>query len=281
SMMDRLGMDDSQPINSKMVSRTVESAQKRVEGNNFDARKTILSFDDVLREQREIIYKQRFEVIDDEENVRDISEQMIKNTVQMVVETHTQDDDEENWDYQAIVDYVQGNLLEQEDVSVEDLRGKEPEEMQDIIMEKVHMRDDEKEEELSPVQMREFEKVIILRTVDSKWIDHIDQIDQLRQGMHLRAYAQNDPLREYQLEGYNMFEAMINSIEEEVTHYIFKAQIRENLEREEVVKETKAVASGEGESEKKRQPFIRKENIGRNDPCPCGSGKKYKHCHGQ
>src|SRR5699024_11008282 len=163
---------------------------------------------DVLREQREIIYKQRFEVIDDEENVRDISEQMIKNTVQMVVETHTQDDDEENWDYQAIVDYVQGNLLEQEDVSVEDLRGKEPKE---IIIDKIHMRYDEKEEELSPEQMREFEKVIILRTVDSKWMDHIDQMDQLRQGIHLRAYAQNDPLREYQMEGFNMFEEMIQN----------------------------------------------------------------------
>src|SRR5690625_966804 len=129
--------------------------------------------------------------------------------------------------------------------------------------------------------MREFEKVILLRIVDTKWMGHIDQMDQLRQGIHLRAYAQNDPLREYQLEGYNMFEAMINSIEEEVKHYIFKDQIRENLEREEVIKKTKEVASGEDESEKKRQPFIRKENIGRNDPCPCGSGKKYKHCHGK
>src|SRR5699024_8738696 len=279
SMMDRLGMDDSQPINSKMVSRTVESAQKRVEGNNFDARKTILSFDDVLREQREIIYKQRFEVIDDEENVRDISEQMIKNTVQMVVETHTQDDDEENWDYQAIVDYVQGNLLEQEDVSVEDLRGKEPEEMQDIIMDKVHMRYDEKEE-VSPEQMREFEKVIILRTVDSKWMDHIDQMDQLRQGIHLRAYAQNDPLREYQMEGFNMFEEMIQNIEEEIARYVMKAQIRNNLERESVAKNTQAVSGGGEEKKKVKKPFVKKETVGRNEPCPCGSGKKYKHCHG-
>ena len=280
NMMDRLGMDDSQPIESKMVSRAVESAQKRVEGNNFDARKTILSFDDVLREQREIIYKQRFEVIDDEENVRDISEQMIKNTVQMVVETHTQDDDEENWDYQAIVDYVQGNLLEQEDVSVEDLRGKEPEEMQDIIMDKVHMRYDEKEEELSPEQMREFEKVIILRTVDSKWMDHIDQMDQLRQGIHLRAYAQNDPLREYQMEGFNMFEEMIQNIEEEIARYVMKAQIRNNLERESVAKNTQAVSGGGEEKKKVKKPFVKKETVGRNEPCPCGSGKKYKHCHG-
>ena len=167
------------------------------------------------------------------------------------------------------------------DLTIDDINNQEPEEIKSIILKKIFERYDEKEEELTEEQMREFEKVILLRIVDTKWMDHIDQMDQLRQGIHLRAYAQNDPLREYQLEGYNMFEAMINSIEEEVTHYIFKAQIRENLEREEVVKETKAVASGEGESEKKRQPFIRKENIGRNDPCPCGSGKKYKHCHGQ
>src|SRR5699024_4177648 len=130
-------------------------------------------------------------------------------------------------------------------------------------------------------QMREFEKVILLRIVDTKWMDHIDQMDQLRQGIHSRAYAQNDPLREYQLEGYNMFEAMINSSEEEVTHYIFKAQIRENLEREEEVREKIAATAREGEFEKKRRPYIRKENIGSNDPWECGSGKKYKHCHGQ
>src|SRR5699024_11675260 len=120
-----LGMDDSQPINSKMVSRTVESAQKRVEGNDFDTRKTILSFDDVLREQREIIYKQRFEVIDDEENVRDITEQLIKNTENMVVETHTKDNDEENCDNKANVDYLQGNMREKDNVSLENLQGTE------------------------------------------------------------------------------------------------------------------------------------------------------------
>src|SRR5690625_895478 len=191
---------------------------------------------------------------------------MILSTVDRVVATHTMDEDEENWDYEAIVEYAHGNLLEQEDISLTDIERKDEEEIKAILMERIIARYDQKEEELSPEQMREFEKVILLRVVDSKWMDHIDQMDQLRQGIHLRAYGQNDPLREYQLEGYNMFEAMINSIEEEVTHYIFKAQIRENLEREEVVKETKAVASGEGESEKKRQPFIRKENIGRNDP---------------
>lgn len=147
-------------------------------------------------------------------------------------------------------------------------------------MEKIKRRYDEKQQQLTEEQFREFEKVVVLRAVDTKWIDHIDQMDQLRQGIGLRAYAQNDPLREYQIEAYNMFEAMVQSIEEEVARYIMKAEIQSNLQREQVVKNTKAVAGGEAE-QKKRQPYVRKERVGRNDPCPCGSGKKYKHCHGR
>ena len=281
SMMDRLGMDDDQPIESKMVSRAVESAQKRVEGNNYDARKTILSYDDVLREQREIIYKQRDEIIAAEDSIRTIIEEMIHSTVTRLVHNHTQDEDDTEWNLEAIVHYAHANLLNEEDISVADLKGKDPEEMIAFIMEKVRHHYDEKEQELLEEQMHEFEKVILLRTVDSKWMDHIDQMDQLRQGIHLRAYAQNDPLREYQLEGFNMFEAMIESIEEEVSKYIMKSQIRQNLQREAVVKNTQAVSGGGEEKKKVRQPYVKKETVGRNDPCPCGSGKKYKNCHGK
>ncbi|PAV31025.1 preprotein translocase subunit SecA [Virgibacillus profundi] len=281
SMMERLGMDDTQPIESKMVSRAVESAQKRVEGNNFDARKTVLSYDDVLREQREIIYKQRFDVIDSDADLREIIEQMIVSTLERVVGTHTQDDDDANWDYKSIIEYVHGSLLNPEDISENDIKGKEPEEINELIMDKVRTKYDEKENELTPEQMREFEKVILLRTVDSKWMDHIDQMDQLRQGIHLRAYGQNDPLREYQLEGFAMFEVMIENIEEEVAKYIMKAQIRENLQRQEVVKNTQAVSGDQEDKKKSRKPYVKTQNIGRNDPCPCGSGKKYKNCHGK
>ncbi len=279
-MMDRLGMEEGEPIRHKMVSRAVESAQKRVEGNNFDSRKTVLSYDDVLREQREIIYKQRFEVIESEEGVREIVEGMMESTVDRLVSTHTAEDDEVNWDNEAIIEYAHGNLLEKDDISVDDINGKEPEEITLFIMELIRKRYDVKEEELSTEQMREFEKVILLRTVDSKWMDHIDQMDQLRQGIHLRAYAQNDPLREYQLEGFNMFEAMIINIEEEVARYVMKAQIHQNLQRESVVKDTQAVSGGDEAKKKPRKPYVRKETVGRNEPCPCGSGKKYKHCHG-
>jgi preprotein translocase subunit SecA len=282
SMMDKMGMDDSQPIINKFVSRAVESAQKRVEGNNYDARKNVLAYDDVLREQREIIYKQRFEVIDAEGNeLRTIIENMIKSTLARVVTTHTQDDDEEKWDLQAIVEYVNGNLLDQDSITIDDLKGKDTEEIEELILDQVRVKYNQKEQELSEEQMREFEKVILLRTVDTKWMDHIDQMDQLRQGIHLRAYGQNDPLREYQFEGFAMFEAMVENIEDEVAKYIMKAQIRDNLKRQEVVKDTQAVAGGGEEKKKVRKPYVKKETVGRNDPCPCGSGKKYKNCHGQ
>ena len=283
SMMEKLGMDDDQPIESRMVSRAVESAQKRVEGNNFDARKTVLSYDDVLREQREIIYKQRFDVIEsDGDDLREIIENMIVSTLERVVASHTQDDTEEDWDLKSIEEYLHGNLLEPEDITVNDLKGKDPEEMTDLIMAKVRERYNEKEEELTEDQMHEFEKVILLRTVDTKWMDHIDQMDQLRQGIHLRAYGQNDPLQEYQTEGFQMFEEMVAAIEEEVAKYVMKAQIRENLQRQEVAKNTQAVSGDDQENKKKsRKPFVKKERVGRNDPCPCGSGKKYKNCHGQ
>ncbi|WP_010532117.1 preprotein translocase subunit SecA [Lentibacillus jeotgali] len=281
SMMDRLGMDDSQPIESKMVSRAVESAQKRVEGNNFDARKTVLSYDDVLRQQREIIYKQRFDVIETNENLREIVEGMIKSTLERIVEANTQDELDENWELDSIIEYVHGNLLSPDDISVDDIKGKEPDEIVDYIFEKVKTRYDEKEQELTPEQMREFEKVIVLRTVDTKWMDHIDQMDQLRQGIHLRAYGQNDPLQEYQAEGFQMFEEMVVEIEKEVAKYVMKAEIRDNLQRQEVAQNTQAVSGGDQEEKTtSRKPYVKTETTGRNDPCPCGSGKKYKHCHG-
>ncbi|MEC0303327.1 preprotein translocase subunit SecA [Terribacillus saccharophilus] len=282
SMMDRLGMDDSTPIESKMVSRAVESAQKRVEGNNFDSRKTVLSYDDVLREQREIIYKQRFEVIDSED-LKSIVDEMIRDTVHMVVQAHTADDSDETWELDALVEYAHANLLPQDKLSVDELKNKDEEEIEELLLKKIGEHLKQKEEEMAPDQMREFEKVILLRTVDTKWMDHIDQMDQLRQGIHLRAYGQNDPLREYQLEGYNMFEAMITSIKEEVTRYVLKAEIRDNLQREQVAKGVQAVSGDDTQADKKKKkaPVVKGDTIGRNDPCPCGSGKKYKNCHGQ
>ena len=279
SMMVKLGMDDSQPIQSKMVTKAVESAQKRVEGNNFDARKQLLQYDDVLRQQREIIYKQRFEVLDSD-NLREIVERMIASSVERQVGAFTADEDQNAWHLQGIVDYVHGNLLPEGVITEEDLKGKETDAIVELILEKVKEAYDAKEEQMSQEQMREFEKVIVLRGVDTKWMDHIDAMEQLRQGIHLRAYGQTDPLREYQQEGFVMFEDMVASIEDEVTKYIMKAEIRNNLERQEVAK-GQAVNPKEGSEEVKKQPARKKVEVGRNNPCPCGSGKKYKNCCGR
>ncbi|MBS4219360.1 preprotein translocase subunit SecA [Bacillus sp. FJAT-49711] len=280
NMMQKLGMDDSQPIQSRMVSKAVESAQKRVEGNNFDARKQLLQYDDVLRQQREIIYQQRNDVMESE-NLRDIVEKMIASVIGRAVSAHTPShEEEEQWNLQGIIDYVNATLLPEGDITADDLKRKDPEEMTDFIFEKVKIRYDQKEEYLSPEQMREFEKVILLRSVDSKWIDHIDAMEQLRQGIHLRAYGQIDPLREYQAEGFAMFESMVTAIEEDTAKYVMKAEIRHNLEREEVAK-GQAVNPKEEGGEVKRKPVRKEESIGRNAPCPCGSGKKYKNCHGR
>ncbi|MED4402784.1 preprotein translocase subunit SecA [Metabacillus fastidiosus] len=283
TMMDRLGMDDTQPIQSKIVSRAVESAQKRVEGNNFDARKQLLQYDDVLRQQREVIYKQRFEVLD-AENLRDIVEKMLQATIERAVNASTPREElPEEWNLDGIVDYMNANILTEGELSINDLRGKEPEEMSELIFERAIAHYNQKEEDFGEEQMREFEKVILLRAVDTKWMDHIDAMDQLRQGIHLRAYGQTDPLREYQMEGFAMFEQMIASIEEDVAKYIMKAQIRNNLERQEVVQGQTAVhaSSNEGEEQPKRKPKRKQIEVGRNEPCICGSGKKYKQCCGK
>ncbi len=281
SMMERLGMDDSQPIQSKMVTRAVESAQKRVEGNNFDARKRLLQYDDVIRQQREIIYKQRFEVIDSD-NLRDQIENMIREVIEKNVHNYVPAEAmEEDRNYTGLIQFINANLLEEGDITVDAVRGKEPEEIIELIFAKVRERYDEKEEAIGPEKMREFEKVILLRTVDQKWIDHIDAMDQLRQGIHLRAYGQTDPLREYQTEGFAMFEAMIESIKDDVAKYIMKSQIVNNLKRQEVIKGQAVIPSSDGDQKPKRKPIRVERKIGRNDPCWCGSGKKYKNCHGK
>lgn len=282
AMMERLGMEEDQPIESKLVSRAVETAQKRVEGNNYDARKQVLQFDDVMREQREIIYTQRMEVLESD-NLRSIVENMMKGTVEHVIKTHTPDSlVQEEWDLNAIVTYMNGQLLSEGAITEKEIKGKDQEEIIELIVGKVLTAYNEKEAEVSSEQMREFEKVIMLRTVDRKWMNHIDQMDQLRQGIHLRAYGQNDPLREYRFEGFNMFEAMIAEIEEEVSMYVMKAQVQQNLQRQEVA-EGKAVqpsANAEAQKAEKKKPIRKGETIGRNDPCVCGSGKKYKNCCG-
>lgn len=276
-MMDKLGMEEDQPIESKMITRAVEQAQKRVEGQNFDARRWVLQYDDVMNQQREIIYKQRREVLE-RESLREIVETMIKSVIDRTVALHTPESEvPEEWDLKAIVDYANGTFFYEGTITEKDLKGKESEEMIELFHTKLEGIYQQREDDVGPEIMREFEKVVVLRAVDSKWMDHIDAMDQLRQGIHLRAYAQTNPLQAYQFEGFEMFQVMIEAIEEEVATYILKAQITSNVQRQKIAEGEAVIPNGE---KAKKQPIRRVEKVGRNQPCPCGSGKKYKQCCG-
>jgi len=280
-MMDRLGFSEDEPIESKLVTRAIESAQKRVEGSNFDARRIVLQYDDVMNQQREIIYKQRREILF-ADNIRDHVFDMIKPVVERIVEAHCADEDiPEEWNLDAIVDYAHATFLKEGTIRREDLEGREKASIVGFLMEEVRKLYDEREQQIGEETMREFEKVVVLRAVDSKWMDHIAAMDQLRQGIHLRAYGGTDPLREYQFEGFEMFREMVENIQEEVTKYIMKAHVESNVQRQEVAKGQTEAGGGSSSREAQRRPIRREgQRVGRNDPCPCGSGKKYKHCHG-
>ncbi|MGX7243557.1 preprotein translocase subunit SecA [Enterococcus quebecensis] len=286
AFLDRMNIEESDAvIQSKMLSKQVESAQKRVEGNNYDTRKNVLQYDDVMREQREVIYAQRQEVIMEETELTETLLNMVKRTISRVVDSHTQLE-KENWNLEGIVDFSASTLVHEDSISKADIEGKSPEEIKEYLVKRAQEVYDTKVEQLNgPEQILEFQKVVILRVVDTKWTDHIDAMDQLRQSVGLRAYGQNNPLVEYQTEGYNMFEEMIGAIEFEVTRLFMKSEIRQNVQREQVVQGEASHPSDEDEAQgntsAKQKPVHVDEKIGRNDPCPCGSGKKYKNCHGK
>jgi len=278
ALMERMGFEDDMPLESRLVTRSIETAQKRVEAQNFDIRRVVLQYDDVMNQQREIIYKQRREVLESD-NIRDIAIGMIKPVIRRIVDAHCPEDQvPEEWELKQVVDYCHANLLPEGSLRPEDLEGKDREEIVAFLEERVLAHYEERERHIGPELMREFEKVVVLRAVDSKWMDHIDAMDQLRQGIHLRAYGGTDPLREYQFEGFEMFNEMIESIQEEVARYLMKARVESNVERQ-AVAEGQAVDPKAEESTK--APVRRQNKVGRNDPCPCGSGKKYKLCCGR
>ncbi|UXV42857.1 preprotein translocase subunit SecA [Staphylococcus simulans] len=281
NMMGRLGMDDSTPIESKMVSRAVESAQKRVEGNNFDARKRILEYDEVLRKQREIIYGERNSIIDNEES-SDLVKTMMRSTLDRAIGYYVNDDLDEV-DYDPFINYVEDVFLHEGELDISEIKGKDREDIFDTVWEKVEAAY-EKQKANIPEQFNEFECMILLRSIDSRWTDHIDTMDQLRQGIHLRSYGQQNPLRDYQNEGHQLFDNMMMNIEEDVSKYILKSVItvEDDVERDKA-KEYKGqhVSAEDGKEKVKAKPIVKGDQVGRNDPCPCGSGKKYKNCCGK
>ena len=235
---------DDNFIQSKMLTRQVESSQKRVEGNNYDTRKSVLEYDEVMREQREIIYSQRLQIINEENSLEKVTKGMIRRTIHRVVESHTLTD-QKDWNLEGIVDFAHNSICAPDELSISDLEGKSATEIEGILNEKAMEIYKEKQEQLNgDNQMLEFEKVVILRVVDRKWTDHIDDMDQLRQSVGLRGYAQIDPLTEYQTEGYERFQQMIAAIDYDVTRILMKSQIRQNLQREQIQGVRSVVAKG-------------------------------------
>ena len=247
AIWERLNLTDEEDdnfIQSKMLTKQVESSQKRVEGNNYDTRKSVLEYDEVMREQREIIYSQRLQIINEENSLEKVTKGMIRRTIHRVVESHTLTD-QKDWNLEGIVDFAHNSICAPDELSISDLEGKSATEIEGILNEKAMEIYKEKQEQLNgDNQMLEFEKVVILRVVDRKWTDHIDDMDQLRQSVGLRGYAQIDPLTEYQTEGYERFQQMIAAIDYDVTRILMKSQIRQNLQREQIQGVRSVVATG-------------------------------------
>lgn len=281
-MMSRLGLDDSTPIESKMVSRAVESAQKRVEGNNFDARKRILEYDEVLRKQREIIYNERNSIIDEEDSSQ-VVDAMLRSTLQRSINYYINTADDEP-EYQPFIDYINDIFLQEGDITEDDIKGKDAEDIFEVVWAKIEAAY-QSQKDILEEQMNEFERMILLRSIDSHWTDHIDTMDQLRQGIHLRSYAQQNPLCDYQNEGHELFDIMMQNIEEDTCKFILKSvvQVEDNIEREKTTEfgEAKHVSAEDGKEKVKPKPIVKGDQVGRNDDCPCGSGKKFKNCHGK
>lgn len=284
AVVDKIGLEEDDAIENKIITKQIENAQKKVEGNNFNIRKTLLGYDDVMNMQREVIYKQRAQVLEGED-LKDQILNMTSDVISSAVLSHLNgvEGDDVEVEMKKLIAYLDDICVPDNRVTVEELMKI----TNDEIIEKYKNIATEiyngKEEEFGSEKMREIERVILLRTVDSKWMNHIDNMDHLKQGMGLRAFKQQDPVQAYQMEGSQMFDEMIQGIKTDTVKYIFHVQMEKAPERERVAKETSAVHAGaDGDSKStKREPVRKKIEIGRNEPCPCGSGKKYKNCCGR
>ena len=275
-MMKSMGLGE-QAIQSKTFTRSIGTAQKRVEGNNFDIRKQLLQYDDVMNDQREIMYAKRNKILDNE-SIHEMVLDTFRHHMEDLVKSHLAPEGVlGKKDYEEIATYVNENLLKK-DIKVSDIDGKSEEDVIDFLVKHLTEEFEEKIKELPKEISDEFEKAITLQVVDNYWMEHINTMSHLREGIHLRGYAQEDPLRAYTMEGYDMFDEMLQKIDRDVTTFLLRAEIRQNIERKEVAK--KKITNDGGKETAKKAPK-RAKKIGRNEPCPCGSGKKYKNCCGK
>ena len=282
-MMEKLGVDEDTPIDAKILSNAIENAQKQVESRNFQTRKTVLEYDDVMNTQRKVIYEQRRKVLDGE-NLKESVQTMLSTVISTEVQAHMGElkhMDAENW--WEVCAQFRGLFLRPDEFKFtdEELQQYDAQALTDLLQERASDIYARKEAELGEPLMRELERVMMLRVVDEYWMDNIDAMQELRQGIGLRAYGQNDPVVAYKKEGYEMFESMIAAIQAETIRRIFLARVQvgaTTVKRERVAKVTGESAGSDGTV--KKQPVKKGQKVGRNDPCPCGSGKKYKKCCG-
>ena len=276
AMMETMGLGE-QAIQSKTFTKSIGTAQKRVGGNNFDIRKNLLQYDDVMNNQREIIYEKRNKILDND-SIHEMVLTTFRHHIEDLVTSHIPP---ENYltedDYREITEFVNENLLKK-DIKEKDINDKEAKDVIDFISKKVIDEYEDKIKEIPIEITQEFEKVITLQVLDNYWMEHINTMSHLREGIHLRGYAQEDPLRAYTMEGFDLFDSMLQKIDKDISIFLLKAEIRQNVERKEVSK--KMITNDSEEKVIKKKPK-KSTKIGRNEPCPCGSGKKYKQCHGK
>lgn len=276
----RLGLPEGEPIAAGILSNAIENAQKKVEGNNFSVRRHLLDYDKVMNEQREIIYEERSKVLDGEE-MREVILSMVKDIMRRVVNGHSNGmDHPDEWDLVGLMERLNNMVpIHSYDMSDEEKDNMNRERFIELLVEEATRLYEAKEIEFEDVEiLREAERIVLLRSIDQKWMDHIDSMDQMRQGIGLRAYGQRDPLVEYKFVGFDMFDDMVESIQESTVRAMYSIRAKHKIERERVAKVT---GTNKGEGAKQKTVRRSEKKIGRNDPCPCGSGKKYKQCHGR
>lgn len=281
-LVDRLGLPEDQPINARLLSNSIENAQKRIEDQNFKRRKYVLTYDDVMNQQRNLIYKQRLEVLNGEDMTETIRT-MIRTSVEETVDSYLGGDDPELWNIDGLTEHYKSYLLKPGDLSAEELK-KEKAKPSDVAEKIIAIADGifEEKKKLFGADFAEVERSILLRSVDSHWMEHIDTMEDLKGSINLQAYAQRDPVNEYRLQGSELFEEMVAGIREETVRTVLSVFPRKQpIVRVQVAKPLQEGFEGQGDRNKKATVILRKaEKVGRNDLCPCGSGKKYKKCCG-
>ncbi len=283
-LMEMLGIDENMPIENKMLTNSIESAQRKVEARNFGIRRDVLQYDDVMNRQRELMYSQRDKVLDGE-SVRDNIISMIRESIETNCKQYANDaEPHENWNLDGLREYYAGWLATQDDFryTEQQLEDMDSHDLVELLYDRAMKIYDAKEKQYGNDMMRELERVVLLKTVDRYWMDHIDNMDELRKGIHLRAYGQKDPVVLYRVEGFDMFDQMIASIREDTARLMLTVQIRtqEEPKREQVAKVTGTSGASDGSEKSRTVRKTANQKVGRNDPCPCGSGKKYKKCCG-